>query len=1248
MRASAVSFTHKFIAAALAALLTLTLAPLAHADGEGSNEGNPGVVASALADQSNDSADPSVILSEGTEGPSPSVTLREAAEGDEVEGSNKRPLTLASGLAGRPSNFINSDVALDSEPIIGSFTVDGLTYAVIDGPYVELVGVSPSAILSEGSEAAGVDESNSNHASEAGVTNLALPETVSYEGVSHIVSSIGAYAFYLSGVTDVTLPASVSDVDDRAFRSSDVASVAVAEGNPAYSSFDGALYDAEQLSLLLIPEGKQGAVLLPKTAEVAEASVFSHCPLVDSISVEKDGAAFASENGLLYDSDLTTLLRVPAGATEIAIREGCTTIAAGALEACAKLTTINAPTTVTSISPDVFHAVPTVSLPAIALGEENPQLTAMVALSTTDDDLPEANAIDIRVSLAENADVALWRELGFQCWGSDCAGATSNTMLANEVADDEALMAAVREAASYQADTMTHVATVGKNEDAGGTGFVEISPDFEWTRATDAYAAVPSGAVEDLEYAQGNWLPLTWRNIYVYSHARYGYIWGGTSGDPVMYIHARDKATHRRLKIGSYNLKKPTGCTTSGHRPYPVMFDDIQLPFTLSFDPAGGVWDDGAAEAKDVANIPYSLSNQVISIPQPALQGMEFLGWYDAKGKQVFAPGQLTATSDISQFDAELSDGSSFQLSAQWKRMGFNLGFDVDSEPGDEDYPGIDKPDQEVNIEDGPTVIEDPKRPGYVFQGWTIPNAEGAEAIDQDLVYEGEDGKWYVDASKLPDYAGDDGRVELTARWTSVISVDVPSSVTFYADVVTQGNESREGLASSAFGQNKVASQSEVDLRIVGLESNQVKGNGSTSLGASDILKKKDGSTVSGTADKLFSLYPATGELKEDDLKDPDATSASKPVGAVDFSLDDILLEKSFVADKFTIPAGDTLSLGYRLNLQETNTELDYDKLSTLSEGASASIANISYCFATQGILPTGSKADPLWVENTNPDWGLVGVYGTYDIKQAARYLSARAEKAAPVNNAEGTLLKSGEPEGDAIWQEKDPVYRLFKSFLDNPDACLFRLRVGSGTCNIQLIGICQDDMSTGGKAGLTFCFRDLWAYGGQTVFGAKIRTYMNSGASNAGGWDSTAMRTYLQGTFVNSLDSALVNSDTGIVPVTKTHQLGSGDGCGIQTSSEQTVWLPSLYEVYGLSINGYNDDEEANNSFQYQYFAKGGASSSNAYANKKWSTMAAQNWWSRSAYRANATHFGYMDHRGYAYNWYAYSDSGCVPCFCL
>ncbi len=395
MRICAVSFTHKLTAAMLAAVLALALVPAdAFATTEGSGESDAEAITSNLSDQSNDSAD-SVILSEGTEGSSPSVTLSGAAEGGEAEGSDSRLLTLASGLAGAPANFINSDVALDGEPIIGSFTVDGFTYAVVDESTIELVGVS---------EAAEAD-------TDAGM--LTLPETTTYEGVTYTLASIAPYAFYLSGVTDVELPASVNDVDDRAFRSSDVASVTVVEGNPSYSSFDGALYGAEHLSLLLIPEGKQGTVRIPKTAEVAEASVFSHCPLVDAISVDAGSAAFASENGLLYTSDLTTLLRVPAGATEITIREGCTTIAAGALEACAELTTINAPATVTSISPDIFHVIPTVILPAASLAEDAPQLTAVVALSSTDDALLEVDPSAISVFLPEGADYEAWREHSF-------------------------------------------------------------------------------------------------------------------------------------------------------------------------------------------------------------------------------------------------------------------------------------------------------------------------------------------------------------------------------------------------------------------------------------------------------------------------------------------------------------------------------------------------------------------------------------------------------------------------------------------------------------------------------------------------------------------------------------------------------------------------------------------------------------------------------------------------------------------
>ena len=131
MRASAVSFTQKLTAAILAALLTLTLVPFAHADGEGSSAVEDESVASGLPDQSNASVD-----SFGE--------FQEVSAEQDTEGSLVAPM-LASGLVGKPSNFINSDVALDSEPVIGSFTVDGLTFAVAEGSTVELVGVAGAA-----------------------------------------------------------------------------------------------------------------------------------------------------------------------------------------------------------------------------------------------------------------------------------------------------------------------------------------------------------------------------------------------------------------------------------------------------------------------------------------------------------------------------------------------------------------------------------------------------------------------------------------------------------------------------------------------------------------------------------------------------------------------------------------------------------------------------------------------------------------------------------------------------------------------------------------------------------------------------------------------------------------------------------------------------------------------------------------------------------------------------------------------
>ncbi len=1191
MRASAVSFIHKLTAAALAASLTLSLAPTAYAEGESSSDDNSGVVASALADQSNDSTDSSLGESQGV-----------SAEQD-TEGSPVAPM-LASGLVGKPSSFISSDVTLDSEPIIGSFSVDGLTYAVIDGPYVELVGVSPdwqqvmNSQEGKGFGAAPMLASGSDGA-ETDASTLALPEAVTYSGVNYTLASIAPYAFYLSGVTDLTLPASVSDVDDRAFRSSDVASVAVAEGNPTYSFFDGALYDAEQLSLLLIPEGKQGTVRIPKTAEVVDSSVFSHCPLADSISVDAGSAAFASENGLLYTSGLTTLLRVPAGATEITIREGCTTIAAGALEACAKLTTINAPSSVTTINPDVFHAIPTVSLPAASLTEGTPQLSAVVALLTIDNDQLEINPSTIEMLLPDGASNDAWENAGF-------------SLRANR-SDAYSITASVQDSSVYAA--------------TGCYGFFPADCDI-WRYDTSDSQWVNLGQENPERHKLVRWSNRNAIRFYQgkvwYCTANgtndYGFICIGSKDGGVLTVDAGSSPSSLRSLAPS-----TTYISLSPNSFFSI--NKAHLTFTINWNANGG----NETQSTTVGG------GSRPTAPLPKRHGYAFNGWYTAPegGNRICGADEKIPT-------AIFANATYY---AQWERVEYDLDFDVDSEPDDEDYKGEPKDDQTVNIEDGPTIIEDPKRPGYVFQGWVIPNVEGTEAIDQDLVYEGEDGKWYVDASKLPDYAGDDGRVELTARWTSVISVDVPSSVTFYADVVTQGNESREGLASSAFGQSKVASQSEVDLRIVGLESKQVKSNGSTSLGASDILKKKDGSDLPATSDKLFSLYPATGELKEDDLKDPDATSASKPEGAVDFSLDDILLERSFAADEFTIPAGDTLSLGYRLNLQETSTELDYDKLSALSEGTSASIANIIYCFAADA-LPS-DWGEPLWIEN--PD----------HTSNPAKYLLLKDIKAAADDlSANGT---------------SSTYYSMYKSMLDsqvtnNGNAGrgpYFQLKVGNAYIDLQLIGICQDTKSAGGKAGLTFQTRDIYAYSNKTstaAGGGAFPSYMNEKSDSSSGWEGSAMRERLSGekldgsassmtpTYWESLDAAM---QAAVAPVDKFQQLPSGTTASfLQKTTSETIWLPSMHEVLGTISTNFNESEGLTTvvgytPFQYMAYQPGGTSTTNTHAIKAYNGSASY-WWLRTARRSSTDIFCTVGPYGDRNSSYANVTRGAAPCFCL
>ena len=362
MRAPVVSRTSKLSAAALALVLACTLGPV------------------AVADEL--SADP-------------------AAGGVEADVADADDAPMLASLMAGGAGHISTAVALedDPEPVVGSFTVDGLTYAIVSDREVALVSVGPDvAALAAGPTGAGAGPlagsggAPSGEGSGSGVPPrsvaeqvppgaaspspspegapsdgaegedapepviLEVPGSVEYDGMAYAVVSIGPRAFAGCDPDVVAIPAAVESIDELAFRGSAVASVEVADGNPNFSSYDGMLFDADMTSLLLIPEGKQGAARIPKTAGSVPPGAFSHCASVTSVSVDEGSADLSSRNGCLYDKAGETLLRVPAGAEEVEIADGCTAVATGALEGCAKLRTIQAPASVAEVSPDVLGA----------------------------------------------------------------------------------------------------------------------------------------------------------------------------------------------------------------------------------------------------------------------------------------------------------------------------------------------------------------------------------------------------------------------------------------------------------------------------------------------------------------------------------------------------------------------------------------------------------------------------------------------------------------------------------------------------------------------------------------------------------------------------------------------------------------------------------------------------------------------------------------------------------------------------
>lgn len=193
------------------------------------------------------------------------------------------------------------------------------------------------------------------------------------------VTHISDYAFlWCDGLTDVTIPASVTNLGKRVFGyNTRLSAIAVDSFNPAFGSVDGVLFDKGESTLIRYPPGKSGNYAIPNgvtrieewafatcaqlTSVTTPASVssigdyaFSGCGRLNAITVNALSPSYSDVDGVLFDRIQATLVQYPLARGDYTIPNGVTNIANSAFAGCYRMTGVTIPNSVTRLGDYAF------------------------------------------------------------------------------------------------------------------------------------------------------------------------------------------------------------------------------------------------------------------------------------------------------------------------------------------------------------------------------------------------------------------------------------------------------------------------------------------------------------------------------------------------------------------------------------------------------------------------------------------------------------------------------------------------------------------------------------------------------------------------------------------------------------------------------------------------------------------------------------------------------------------------------
>ncbi len=164
--------------------------------------------------------------------------------------------------------------------------------------------------------------------------------------IGNSVTSIGSLAFNgCSGLTSVTIPNSVTSIEMAAFQGcSGLTSVTIP--NSVTSIGMGAFYGCRSLT----------SVTIPNSVTSIEDAAFAGCSSLTSISVATNNQNYSSKDGVLFDKQQTKLVQCPGSMQgAYAIPNSVTSIGGSAFSGCSSLTSVTIPNSVTSIGRGAFN-----------------------------------------------------------------------------------------------------------------------------------------------------------------------------------------------------------------------------------------------------------------------------------------------------------------------------------------------------------------------------------------------------------------------------------------------------------------------------------------------------------------------------------------------------------------------------------------------------------------------------------------------------------------------------------------------------------------------------------------------------------------------------------------------------------------------------------------------------------------------------------------------------------------------------